>query len=434
MSYINIKSVVCIENRINIEFESSADLSKYFKDKFYLEFNEKIDNVPESIAVIPFVANVLPLIWLTDSTLRVPQLDNDFYNSISEFKVGYEKMYPDVSFRGKVDVNKLERNKFDNSNKSAVLFSGGLDAYHTLIRHLDERPDLITVFGADLHLYDVEGWEEVKKTVKITGAQYDLKNVLIETSFVDYLDQTKLNEDFGKIIHGTWYHNVQHGIGLLCLCAPYIYIHKIDTLYIASSYYQGFPGHIYCASDDSIDSNVRFASTKVVHDAYNSTRQDKILDIIKFSETRKIQIPLRVCWFVKDGKNCCGCEKCFRTIMGIIAEGRNPNNYGLPITTKTLKDLQKFMTLRYQCGNVDLIFWEDIKRRFRANKRIIESSNKCYYKNTKWIYNFNFRDLKKNRFYIEDKYIKIGASIICKILPRRIKTYIKKFINITALD
>ena len=87
----SVKSVVVEGGTLDVTFSTTGHISKYFNSplKFHVEYSEDIEKVPVGIAIIPFVCNVLPIVWLTDSTLELPEIDNDFYRSIDKFKQGY---------------------------------------------------------------------------------------------------------------------------------------------------------------------------------------------------------------------------------------------------------------------------------------------------------------------------------------------------------
>jgi hypothetical protein len=58
----------------------------------------------------------------------------------------------------------------------------------------------------------------------------------------------------------------------------------------------------------------------IIHDGCDDTRFEKIAKYISKSDTA-LQT-LRVCWRNKRGKyNCCECEKCYRTMLPLYAEG-----------------------------------------------------------------------------------------------------------------
>ena len=116
---------------------------------------------------------------------------------------------------------------------------------------------------------------------------------------------------------------------------------KKSTVYFASSFTVAEKGKITCASDPTIDNFVKFGCTHIVHDGYEFDRQDKVHNITEFSERTGINIPLRVCWQSTGGRNCCQCEKCWRTILEIIAEGKNAQDFDFKYTQSDLKNFHK---------------------------------------------------------------------------------------------
>jgi len=127
-----------------------------------------------------------------------------------------------------------------------------------------------------------------------------------------------------------WWGTVQHGMALLGVLAPYTYIFGITNLNIASS---GHEGVVYTwGSNPKIDENMRWANTSVSHDGYQFSRTDKGRNVVEFVNANKIPIKLRVCFSeLRSGYNCNRCHKCQRTILSLILEGANPNEYGFEV-------------------------------------------------------------------------------------------------------
>lgn len=414
---------------IEIVYESTGEIKEYFSDiPFFCEYSVDIADTPDEIAIIPFIVNVLPMIWLFDADLYVPEIDKAFYECIDKVKEGYVNMYPEAEFLGRIHADKIIRHDYVSSNRSAVLFSGGLDATHTLLRHLDKNPDIVTIWGADLSMNDIEGWERVKKATEVVANRYNLKDVYIKSSFASFIHERALSKRYWSVLHSFWYHNAQHGIGMLGLLAPYTYKNHMDTVYIASSYSSNMT-NIECASDPTIDNQLKMSSCSVVHDAFEFSRQDKIKDIVHHCEENNDSVFLRVCWYEKLGENCCRCEKCLRTITGLLVESADPRSYGFPIGNETLQRLKKFMTIEYQCDSVTIKIWKDIQIRFRQNIRSLRQLDA--YKYLSWIKTFDFADMKGNKYYRAKQRIARLRQNICKILPRNVKDLLKKFIHIS---
>lgn len=203
-----------------------------------------------------------------------------------------------------------------------------MDAYSTLVTHFEEKPILATIWGADIAINNIEGWEVVNNHIEKVAKNYELERIYIKTNFREFVHQEIFNAKFYKKAGDDWWHGFQHGMGILGHIAPIAYCYNLEKVYIASSFTSEDKGKVTCASDPDIDNNLRFSGCKVIHDGYEKNRQMKIKNICEFSKQTNIPIELRVCYESKEGGNCCQCEKCTRTILGIIAEKQNPRFFG----------------------------------------------------------------------------------------------------------
>lgn len=150
MERITVERIKIGPSKIEVFYDISDGLLQYFDRKqnvFWIEYTENISIVPTSIAVVPFVCNVLPIIWLTNSSLVLPELDKTFYKSIEEFERGYIEMYPMLSFKGQLEIKNIVDNSYLPDGGHAAFFSGGVDAFTTLICHRKEFPTLVTLRG-----------------------------------------------------------------------------------------------------------------------------------------------------------------------------------------------------------------------------------------------------------------------------------------------
>lgn len=342
---IIVDKVKITSNRIEVNYTIEGEINKYFNHEekcFWAEYTEDISSVPESIAVIPFVCNVLPIAWLSDAELVVNELDEEFYHSLFEVKHGYMLLSRMLEFKGKVTVNHIINNRYEPTKQSAVLFSGGVDAFTTLFRHLDENPVMITLRGADVKLSDVEGWKVVSEHVESTAKTFSLPQPEFVTSnFRMFINEGELS-GLCSIAGDGWWHGYQHGIGIIGHAAPLAFIHRFNHIYIASSYTCDFP--VICASDPVIDTHVNIADTEVKHDGYFMNRVDKVKLIVDTCERLSKNILLRVCWVSSGGHNCCNCEKCIRTIFNILSVGGNPKQYGFVLDSSQESQMLKVVS------------------------------------------------------------------------------------------
>lgn len=406
MKGIELENIYVTKNKIEYRFSVDNTLKEYFnpEHKFVIEYffdGQELDitSAPSAVLAIPFVCNVLPIIWLTDSILLVNEIDEDFYDSIIEFKKGYISMFPDAVFRGTLHANKIVKCTCGNRNRgksrTASFFSGGLDATTTVLRHLDESPTLISVWGSDIDFENANGWNRVDKAICETADIFQLHHVVIHSSFRKFDKEGELEKAFGARLHDGWWHGVKHGIGLLGHAAPLAWLYGITSVYIASSNCET-DGKVTCASHPSIDSYVRFCNSKVVHDGFEMSRQDKVAYVVQYHRNHpENKILLHVCWQSQDGNNCCHCEKCYRTMVAIWTEGGNPKDFGLDVESVILKDVYKKMAIQYDYSRVIAIQWNQIKQAIINNQECLRG--KPYYKDLKWIGEFDFFSPEKNR-------------------------------------
>lgn len=384
MTCIKVKNIVADNNIIRVHYDVGSALEKYFTSvrTFEVEYSENISTVPASVLIIPFVCNVLPIVWLTDSELKLPELDREFYESIPGILKGYRDMSPMLEFKGKVNAQKLIDNHYEPTDEVAALFSGGVDAFATLIAHISEKPTLVTLWGADVKLTDTEGWERVSRHAHDTANQYTLPEpLLVRTNFRGILLERALDELVTASGDG-WWHGYQHGIAILGHAAPTAYLHRWKTVYIASSFTPD--NKTICASDPTIDNKVNLVSTKVWHDQYDFHRQQKVSHIVAHCRSIGITPMLRVCWITTGGTNCCCCEKCQRTIFALLAEGENPSDYGFPDWEKGIEGTSSWTPRHCRYTPKRRKVYAQIQERFRQTQAYKDNPA------INWFYKVNF--------------------------------------------
>lgn len=323
-------NAILIENegtKIVYDYTISKSISKYFNidKKLYTAYDKDVSETPLSIAVIPLLANIMPISWFTGFDVYVDELDETFYNSLKELRVQFEKHHPKIKNQGKLIFNTLVSNK-NNGNNSILLFSGGLDSFESLTRNYDVNPYLVPIHGADVEIEDKRRWNQFKT--------FNEKEPIIDQSRLTYIESNLrdfytykvdlLIENIG------WWGEIQHGMALLGVLAPLSNLLNVTNIYIASSNTKEVD--FSWGSRPEIDENMNWANIKIIHDGYHLRRPEKIVNVIDFAKKHKENINLRVCYSeLRNGANCNICPKCQRTILGIILAGDNPANYGLQI-------------------------------------------------------------------------------------------------------
>ena len=161
--------------------------------------------------------------------------------------------------------------------------------------------------------------------------------------------------------HG-WWASIAHVLSMSATVAPWLWLNRISTHYIGSSY----DGQIKTldANNDDIVNAIKVCSCQLSMADSTMDRNAKIKKIIQYRQKTNAQIQLKVCWRRVAGKNCSACEKCYRTIMSIISNHANPNDYGFCVNTKVLHEIKKFL----KANTVNVGFWKTIQQSFVEEK------------------------------------------------------------------
>jgi len=341
-------------------------LKKYFNsDEFYVKYDTPIDSVDEGILYVPVVSSLAPVAWAAGADLHVGALDRAFLESLGTVKGVMRKMYPEFSFAGDTLVDRVRTNSFGHGG-AAQLFTGGVDSTATYIKHRGERPCLIAFNTYSAFDGRLQGMilDEIRRFAGREGV--DVRAV--ESNLMTFLCEPELLNDFGRPLPTfSWWGSVQHGMGLLGLCAPITAACDIKTVYIGATASKKKSWDMWKAwgSHPCIDNNVKWADVSVFHDGLELSRQEKIGTLIKkFGEDTGTYPRLIVCNRPDRGTayNCSRCEKCYRTILGLALAGIDPNQCGFKVNGDTFADIKKKLLDRKASlirGNPNM--WRDIQ-------------------------------------------------------------------------
>lgn len=385
----HIERVVVDKESVLYTYSISGEWKKYFAPRRYskITYSMDISTVPESVLVLPLICNILPIAWICNAQVYAKKIDNDFFIHVEEVRKGYQEMYPMLTFSGKINAELVQDEIHRESayNSTGCFFSGGVDAYTTLFRHLKESPCLLTIWGADIRLDDTVGWENVNTHVSSVARQYGLAYVSMKSDFRQLIDEKALNKLVRKTKDG-WWHGFQSGVAMLAHVAPIACARGMKRVYIASSYPETMKGQYTCASDPTIDNYVHYCGCRVIHDGYEMNRQEKVHYLLERIKKEGSRMKLRVCWKVQGGGNCNKCEKCYRTSLEIVSEGGNPNDYGFIWNDKTIQQCKRALENEITMSQFNWNqFYPPIQKRLKENQFRIEGSDKY-----QWIQEIDF--------------------------------------------
>ena len=369
MDGIILNQIVVNGGKVEYRFTARGVIADYLKtDTMFLHYDTDVSDVPESILTIPFVSSLLPLMWLTDTVMWVKELDLTYYESVSRIREEYRNIYNSCPLKGNLVPAKTPENELPRTGKSLLLFSGGIDANTTYARIHEKEPLLV----------NIQGWYETPESENVP-ADADFRDIadfakarglgtaFVKSNFAVLVNNDKFNKEIKPKLGDSWWHGFQHSMSFISIAAPIAYKKGIETIYIASSV--PMREYVKCASYVTTDGAFRFAGTgKCIHDGSELTRQDKVHTLVGFAEGLGGDYPIRVCSF--NDRNCCSCDKCFRSILGLVAEGADIRKYGFYIDGSLKDHFNSIMEERAQTFNIrgeSSLHWPAIRRRMQEN-------------------------------------------------------------------
>lgn len=322
------------KNVVSCSLLFQGEMSSYFlKDKLFIEYEDNMEDVPQSILAIPFVSCLAGLTWIADSQLWVDSLDKTFYRAFSRLKRAYQELHSDFPFGGELIPSVFAGNKATAGGGGILLFGGGTDCQASFIRNESSIDTVLNIFGwlgdrnqdDPVERHDQEVTENFCSSVGKTPAH-------IRSNIFKALNLTEIDRRFQKKLHAGYWYAFLHSMAFISMAIPLAWKKSLNRIIIASSFGKGVDKktHGYCASLITTDSEFCWAENgNTLHDGYELERQDKVRLIVDYQKKTGKKMFLQVCSF--NDHNCCICGKCFRTVVQIVAEGGDPRLFGFDI-------------------------------------------------------------------------------------------------------
>lgn len=405
-----------VQCKVNV----SDNIKRYFTtDTFFIEYDEDMSEVPESILVCPFLSSLLAFAWITNSVIWVNDIDAAFYESLYRLRESYQEIYYRFQLKGRVVPSVFTRNKIHNNagkSKSLILFSGGVDCHASLIRNWDKNPVLCNIQG---WFKSVDGKDSVAdadcRDICNFSKEFGLSFSYVRSNFATVIKSSVFDAKLMKKLGDTFWHGFLHSMAFITISMPLAYKKGIDEIIIASSLTTG--QNFLCASNSTTDTEFRFAERgRILHDGFELHRQNKIHIITEFQ--RKLDRPyfMRVCSF--HDKNCCYCEKCFRTVLGIVAENSDPEDFGFHIKDSLKVHWQKVMNeniVFMSFASEKVLHWPHIIKMMKANYQYMGTEKREF---VDWFlsYDFDCHRKKSLRKYYMNNFIPILKRKVINLL------------------
>jgi len=421
-SRIIVKRILS-EDKFTIKYSLKLPhkIKKFFNgNTFFVKYKgEDITTVPESIRIIPLLSNVVPIAWANNSDIIMQEVDKIFFSSLKKIRQSFKFIYPEINWEGNIVPGKVVNDTtkdYIDKDRSALLFTGGIDSVTSFYRHISEKPVLINVQGTDISLNGYVKFKIVEDELTNFADYYTTDIKFIESNFRSFINNSILNTFFEKqLLNFGWWAGIQHGLGLTGLCAPLAFKRKISKIYIASSFTKNFLKQ--WGSSPLIDNKVKFFFTGIKHDDYEFSRQDKLEYLSDYLLKKNYNLKLNVCASKGLELNCSECEKCSRTMIGLLIAGIDPDRLGFDTKKFSFNSIiEKFEKGVFKVTDDELFMWEDIKKHLNFNKEPIVGNTIIPEYFLYWLKNTSF-DKYKESYIRKKKRYKIVKSTI-KYFPQ----------------
>ncbi len=425
---VEITHVRAVGNKLRIKLDLSTNIKKYFlKDNFVVHYDKNIDDVNESILTIPPLFIIAPVAWAAGADIYVEKLDQTALNSLHNVRQVFQGWYPKFSPFGRIYVNNLISNRFNNK-QTALLFSGGLDSTTSYIMHKDEHPTLITLIRGENSSYEDEYYNKVKNAF-VNFAKNEAVDIhFIKTdvwdTYSNLLNNKLLTREFGVI---DWWTKVSHGLMLLGLSAP-LTVEKIGTLYIAASFERNYKVRNGNGSHFLVNTNVSWADIQVVYDAQELAKHEKVRNVLRknqgYCKNLRICSPIMNSGYYKNTrsqshfKNCGSCQKCVERMIRLILDDIDPAENNFDLNDKVLDYAKRLLAAGViNLAENDLELWQDIQRHIPVS--ITDEGVKQRYQAKEFFEWFRDLDLYNYRWHSNER-LRMLCWVYCMIKYRGI--------------
>jgi hypothetical protein len=185
----------------------------------------------------------------------------------------------------------------------ACFFSGGVDSYYSVLKHLNEIDALVFVHGFDIQPRHLALRARISAGLRRAAARLGKPLIEVETNVRGFSDRfSQWSEEY----HGSALASVA------LLLSP-----QFSRFYIPSTFSPRYSAP--WGSHKHLDPLWSTEGTLIVHDGVEATRDQKA-SLLATSEVALQSV--RVCWENRGGSYNCGrCEKCVRTMVNFRIAG-----------------------------------------------------------------------------------------------------------------
>ncbi len=296
---VTIKNISVRENKVVADVIVNGE-----NNHVWYEFpkNKKITTRPANSFLVVF----LPIAMKFGGILEINgEISKSLYENSMIYQDIMLKWFPELK-RVTIQVDKISKDIiYHNKRKAISCFTGGVDAFYTLIKNNEKINDLLYVWGFDLPLTENKFYNKVKKHLSSVAKKFDKDMIFVKTNLG--FEVTNKYASWGDFMYGPAIASV-----MLFMEEDY------DFCYMPAC--NDYSVLVPRGSHIIIDHLWNCDGLKFIYDGAEASRIEKV-DFI--SDNEEVRNNLRVCYSSNDKYNCCKCEKCIRTMASLEALGKS---------------------------------------------------------------------------------------------------------------
>jgi hypothetical protein len=237
-------------------------------------------------------------------------VDRDLLINANELMRVWSCWYPHLK-PVPIEAEIREQQNGRTASATAALFSGGVDAWFTLLTHngASGQPDrfriddVLCVWGLDIGLDKADQFHALSDALVEATSGLGTQFVEVATN----LHQTNWwrRADWGRVAHGSALASFGHALS-----------GRYARLLIPSTHRYDDP--IRWGSHPLTDPLLSSNLTRIIHDGAGFSRVEKTEALLKSEAALK---SLQVCWETNSYRNCEECRKCYRTMTTLFLLG-----------------------------------------------------------------------------------------------------------------
>ena len=293
---LTIKNINVKKNKISADVYIKGE-----KNEVWYEFPWNMEHIATRPANSLLVA-FLPVAMKVKCNIKIDgEISEQLYLQMNTYQDIMTKWYPEL-VKVQIQANKISKNIITKEKKKVIsCFTGGVDAFYTLIKNSYEINDLLYVWGFDIPLTEKTFYTQVKNHLSSVSEKFNKEIIFVKTNLG--FEVTNKYASWGDYCYGAAIASV-----VLFMSNNY----KLCFMPSCNDYSVLVPrgSHILINNLWGCD-GIQF-----VYDGAESSRIEKVNYI---ADNEIVQKNLRVCYSTHDIYNCCECEKCTRTMASLEA-------------------------------------------------------------------------------------------------------------------